>query len=126
MIKISPNFVRTVFMSEILRVYTMQQAAEACRDALNEKKDVDVSIAEVHTDGIVFRKKRECEITDRALLKQMAKAMHQLITADTTITDRILDNYNLKYSKSCLTEDGFDGVLIISRSGRLITVEFDV
>lgn len=123
--KVNPNFIRASILGEIMRTCSMDEIANAICDALNEKKDIDVSVSETHGDGIVIRK-RDCDITDKVMYKQVAKALRALVSAHTDIADRMQDNYDFTYAKSCLTEDTLEGVLIINRNGRLITLEFDI
>lgn len=124
--KVTKNFIRTSILGEIMRTCSMDTIAKAIVDTLNEKKDIEVTVSETHADGIVIRKKKDSEISDIIIKKQAAKALRGLVAKNPEIAERMLDNYDFQYTKSCLSEDTLEGVLIITRSGRLITLEFDI
>lgn len=124
--KVRPKFIRASILGEIMRACSMDTIADAIVEALNEKKDVDVSVSDTHTDGIVIRKKKDCDLTDLLIRKQAAKALRGLVSKNPVIVERMLDEYDITYTKSSLSDDALEGILIISRNGRLITLEFDV
>ena len=119
-------YVQTCILNELMKQYSPQDIATEFLNSIN-KKDVECSIYETRTDGMVFRKKRDCIITDDMIVKAFYKSVLNLIEdAGDDFIDMISDRYDVKISKSMITDDFIKSVLLISTTGRLMSLEIDL
>ena len=124
--KKNPLYIQTCVLNEVIKNYSPFEIATAFLDAIN-KKDVECTIYETHTDGMVFRKKRDCEITDEMIVKAFLKTIRTLVDKrKDDLVDKMLDLYEFEYKKDDMTEDFIEDALLIRRSGRLISIELDI
>lgn len=123
------KFIQTTILYEVMKVYNTRDLADMMIDILN-KNDVELSVYETHSDGMIFRKKRDGTITDTDIIGCITKAIRKLIKKtkdkDNDIAAEIDDNYEFEYDDKYITDSFFDDIIQIRRAGRLIYIEIDL
>lgn len=124
------KYIQNTILYETMKVYTTRDLADRMIHLLNKKSDMDLTVYETHSDGIVFRKKRDGVVTDTDIIEATNKAVkwliNQSINTDDDIVDEINGNYDFNFDEKDLTDSFFSDILQIRRSGRLIYIEIDL
>ena len=124
------KYIQNTILYETMKVYTTRDLADRMIHLLNKKSDMDLTVYETHSDGLVFRKNRDCVVTDTDIIVATNKAVKwlidQSINTDDDIVDEINGNYDFNFDEKDLTDSFFSDILQIRRSGRLIYIEIDL
>lgn len=116
-------------LNEVTLAYTTRDIADEMISYL-EDQDINLVVYETHSDAIVFRKKRDLTVTDDQITEAFVYAIQELVHKSEkgidNIVDILSDNYDFEYDKSYINKSFISEVIIIRRSGKLISVEIDV
>lgn len=127
--KKSPVFMQRAILNEVTLAYTTRDIADEMISYL-EDQDINLVVYETHSDAIVFRKKRDLTVTDDQITEAFVYAIQELVHKSEKGIDNIIDilsdNYDFEYDKSYINKSFISEVIIIRRSGKLISVEIDV
>ena len=127
--KKSPVFMQRAILNEVTLAYTTRDIADEMISYL-EDQDINLVVYETHSDAIVFRKKRDLTVTDDQITEAFVYAIQELVHKSekgiNNIVDILSDNYDFEYDKSYINKSFISEVIIIRRSGKLISVEIDV
>lgn len=127
--KKSPVFMQRAILNEVTLAYTTRDIADEMISYL-EDQDINLVVYETHSDAIVFRKKRDLTVTDDQITEAFVYAIQELVHKSEkgidNIVDILSDNYDFEYDKSYINKSFISEVIIIRRSGKLISVEIDV
>ena len=127
--KKSPVFIQRAILNEVTLAYTTRDIADEMISYL-EDQDINLVVYETHSDAIVFRKKRDLTVTDDQITEAFVYAIQELVHKSEkgidNIVDILSDNYDFEYDKSYINKSFISEVIIIRRSGKLISVEIDV
>ena len=69
------KYIQNTILYETMKVYTTRDLADRVIHLLNKKSDMDLTVYETHSDGIVFRKKRDGVVTDTDIIEATNKAV---------------------------------------------------
>ena len=124
-----PVFMQRAILNEVTLAYTTRDIADEMISYL-EDQDINLVVYETHSDAIVFRKKRDLTVTDDQITEAFVYAIQELVHKSEkgidNIVDILSDNYDFEYDKSYINKSFISEVIIIRRSGKLISVEIDV
>ena len=127
--KKSPVFMQRAILNEVTLAYTTRDIADEMISYL-EDQDINLVVYETHSDAIVFRKKRDLTVTDEQITEAFVYSIQELVHKSEkgidNIVDILSDNYDFEYDKSYINKSFISEVIIIRRSGKLISVEIDV
>jgi len=123
-------YIWTSILNEVLLVYNTRDLADRMTEYLRDKEGIELYIYETHEDGIMFRRKKDCSITDNMLIKAFVAGLSALIDESekngNSIIDAINDTYDFEFDKKYLTDAMGTELVIIRSSGRIISMEIDL
>ena len=111
-------YYQQAIMNEVMKEYTTRDIAD------NMKAD-DMTVYSSDFESITFRKDKDVNITDNAIVKMFAKSIKRLVEDSNDIEDIMSDVYDFKYNDKYITEGYVSTIIQIIRSGKLIRIDID-
>lgn len=124
--KKSKLYIQSTIFNELMKNYNTRKLADKVLDVLCSHDESRVDIYSTRDDSVVFRRKRDADITDEEIVRAFTKGTIALLNKDKSVIDDINDNYDFEYDESYITDGYFSSILEIRRKGRLISVEIDL
>ena len=119
-------YIQNAILNEVMKEYTTRDIADATLVYLNKLTEADLAVYSTYDDLITFRKDKDSTVTDNDVLKALSKGFQDIVKKFEDLPDILSDIYDCKYNEKYLSVGYFADVIIIRRSGRLISVEIDV
>lgn len=116
----------TAIMSTFLKYYDTKELAEKIVD-LADVGDKDFQINEVRRTSIIFKKRRDCSISDSDVAKLIRKAIVKMIDSDrSTFETELNDRYEFDFEDATIDSDFVDELFTITENPKNIFVEIDL
>lgn len=127
--KTNQAYIRNMILNEVLMVYTTYDVATKMTEYLSER-GIDLYIYETHDDGIMFRQKKDNNVTDNLIVSAFVHGIKTLIKdsdeTSNSIVEAINDNYDFEYRTDYLTDSFGEDTLTIRHNGRIVSLEIDL
>lgn len=116
----------TAVFSSLLKFYDNNEIAKKVVEIMKDDLNAEYDVYKTNSDGFVFRRKKDDNVSTTDIMRVLAKAVRQLIKQDKDdIVDYIQDNYDIEVDLDMIDSDFSDAIFEITKNGRLITVEFE-
>lgn len=120
------DYIQKSILNEIHKEYTTRDIADATLKHLSKLTGATLTVYDTHDFNITFRKAKECNVPDDAIVKSLHQGIQDLIDRFEDFEDILLDHYDFKYSKKFITDLFIESVIEIRRSGKLIHIDLDI
>lgn len=116
----------TAIMSTFLKYYDTKDLGEKVVD-LADVNDKDFQLNEARRSSIIFKKRRECAISDLDVAKLIKSAIIELIDANqASFETELNDRYEFDYDCNTIDSDFVDELFTITEGPKNIFVEIDL
>lgn len=122
--KKSTKYIQASILNDTMKFCKLEDVAKNMIDHLDSGDD-PIELYDVRDNSIVIRTKHTGELTDNKIAKALAKAVVDLIEESNDIIDYINDNSSFSYSSSYLTDDFFESIIDVIKTGRLVSIDID-
>lgn len=118
-------YIQSAIMSTFMRYYTTKDLADKVVEIYGSE-DREFQVFETRASSIIFRKKRDCTITENKLAACIVKGMRSLISSDTdTFISDINDRYEFEYYPELINDEFVEEFFTIVKSQKHFYVDID-
>ena len=123
--KKSSKYIQATILNDTMRFYKLEDVADELVNLLHDIDDT-VELYEIRENCIILRTKHTGDITEGKIAKLLVKAIVHLIDQSDEVVEYIDDNRDFTYDSSELTEEFFESIIDIIKTGRLLSIEIDI